>query len=509
MGKPKIPPPSIIDFLSFPVFGLAWYGTPSTGSVNSDGGDNNSGGTKKNPGISALAYCGGGGSSKTGVFNKIAVVITTDFDNGGSRQLEISTGEALCFGIHLFRPYDDVLNMVRLVATVGDEVFLYGIPIFAPEGEEKEEAILLGKHFAGQGYGAGVTTYTPIHRNGSLVHCIAVGCENGMVILYQLKQQQNSVEIVPMAECAGHTKAICSLAFHPRGMQILSSAKDGTARVFSTEDGKQLALMECEVHNPKEPPPPKPVESSVKDPRMRKKPLQIIVRGCAYGDLEGKTIYTVASDKRSPAYLTKWKEIVPLASAPPGEANLSFRQEYRIQCSPVPVSACSISSDGTLFAFGTTEGNILLYNLETNKVLKSFQAHDLPVTCVAARPIPNVLMLPGELEGGVNYDAISASADNRLGRWTLQKRSRIQSVRQRRSKREMSALESLLWNMFRIPLLVFVIIVLIAIHDVMDLCGEEVGLNALMRDFEGAGRCVWREVLWAEDTRAGVRSVPE
>ena len=48
---------------------------------------------------------------------------------------------------------------------------------------------------------------------------------------------------------------------------------------------------------------------------MMKRPPQILVRGCAYGDLEGRTMYTIASGKRGPAYLTKWKTLVPLNSS--------------------------------------------------------------------------------------------------------------------------------------------------------------------------------------------------
>ncbi|KAL3796117.1 hypothetical protein HJC23_000620 [Cyclotella cryptica] len=543
MGKPKIPPPSKIDALSFPVFGLAWYGHPSNiGNGVGAHGDQR----RNNRGVSALAYCGGGGSSKTGVLNKIVVVVTTD-GHGGSvtRQIDVSTGEALCFGVHVFRPYDDDLDMIRLLACVGDELLLYGIPIAevpivdgADENAEDQQqqqqqennvgAVLLGKVNVGQGYGASVTTYTPIHRNGVLHHCVAVGCENGIVVLYELKQQQPQdimMEFIKIAECTGHTKAVCSINFHPRGTDILSSAKDGTARIFCTQTGLQLGVMECEVHDPKDPPPLKPEAATnvtTKDPRMMKRPPQILVRGCAYGDLEGKTIYTIASGKRGPAYLTKWKTLVPLAStmpsaptssssssSPSSNRTLSIRQEYRIQCSPVPISATSLSSDGTLLALGSVEGSILLYNLETKSVLKQFQGHDLPVTCLASRPIPNALMLPGELEGGVNYDAVSASADNRLGRWTLQRKSRIVVPRQRRMKREMNALESFLWSIIRIPLLLFVIVVLIAVHDVLDICHEEVKLPALMTDVGAAGHCVYREVLWAESTRPGVRSVPE
>jgi len=147
-------------------------------------------------------------------------------------------------------------------------------------------------------------------------------------------------------------------------------------------------------------------------------------------NLEGRVIYTVVSGKRGAAYLTRWRTLVPLNKGSPGAAGagppgagdppmgagapttgvppmntaapvtqqqtqkLEIKQQYRIQCSPVPVSATSLSSDSTLFMLGTIEGSILLYNLETKKVMKQFnEVHDLPVTCMASRPVPNMLML--------------------------------------------------------------------------------------------------------------------
>lgn len=330
------------------------------------------------------------------------------------------------------------------------------------------------------------------------------------------------VNFEKITECHGHTKALCSLSYHPRGKQILSSAKDGTARVFSAETGKELAVMECEVHDPNGPPPPKITQTvTTKDPRMMKRPPQILVRGCSYGDLEGKTLYTVASGKRGAAYLTKWKALVPLNSAVPNnpaasndDNSLSFRQEYRIQCSPVPISAVSLSSDYTLFALGSVDGCILLYDVETQKVMKQFEGHDLPVTCLASRPVPNMLLLPGEeveaANGGVSFDAVSASADNRLGRWTLQKKSRKVVPRSSSGgSRKQSAIENYLWSIFRIPFILLVVLMAIAVGDTLNLCGEEVGLSALMMDANAAMQCVYREVLWAEGTRPGVRSLPE
>mmetsp|Transcript_18000 Transcript_18000/g.36849 ORF Transcript_18000/g.36849 Transcript_18000/m.36849 type:complete len:569 (-) Transcript_18000:34-1740(-) len=568
MGKPTIRPPSRVDSLSFPVFGITWFGTPSPPPGMSSGPSSAtnhlhtnasnysapSPSAAQNIGISLIAYCGGGGSAKTGVGNKLIVDITAD-DCGASgsssvsRQIEISTGEALCFGIHAFRPPRDEWGMVRLVAAVGDEVLIYGIPIFR-EGElqggdldadvdfRKEEAILLGKTNVGQGYGAGVVTYTSLNQT------VAVGCENGIVVVYHLKEEQGmdgtrTINFQKIIECQGHTKAICSLSFHPQGRHILSSAKDGTARVFCAETGSPLAVMECEVHDPNGPSPPKPANNAnattTKDPRMMKRPPQILVRGCSYGDLEGRTIYTVASGKRGAAYLTKWKVLVPLnaasgaggtAGGPPngGGPNddniksgsggaLNIRNEYRVQCSPVPISAVSLSSDFRIFALGSVEGTISLYDVQSQKVLKQFQGHDLPVTCMASRPVDSILPLPGEeveaIDGGVSFDALSASADNRLGRWTLQKKSRKVVPKSSSRRRNPSAIESFLWNIFRIPLLLTIVIAAVAVRDVFNICGEEVNFSALMMDMNAATKCVYREVLWADETRTGVHFVPE
>mmetsp|Transcript_3120 Transcript_3120/g.5142 ORF Transcript_3120/g.5142 Transcript_3120/m.5142 type:complete len:546 (+) Transcript_3120:118-1755(+) len=544
MGKPKIRPPSKVNALSFPVFGLTWHGTPAT---------------PKNDGVSFTAYCGGGGSAKTGVGNKIVCDLVAqepqqqqpggEHDNlvnqsssstTSHRTIEISTGEALCFGIHAFRPYDDTLQMIRLVACVGDEILLYGIPIHcsssnddgsAAEQELNEGAILLAKANVGNGYGANVATYTAMFhvQQNQLQHLIAVGCENGHLVVFQIatnnasSSSSSSCELTKITECKGHTKAICAIQFHPRGQELLSSAKDGTARIFSVSTGNELAVMKCEVHDPNGPPPPTtttidPSKSSTiktKDPRMMKRAPQILVRGCAYGDLEGKTIYTIASGKRGAAFLTQWKTLVSLGNnndQQQQQQQLNIRQEYRVQCSPVPISATSLSSDCTIFALGSVEGSILLYNLETKSVLKQFkEVHDLPVTCLASRPIPTALMLPGELEGGVNFDAVSASADNRMGCWTLQKRSRIKPVRVKSSSsysRKKGPVEQFVWNIVRIPLLLLLVLVMVAIRDVTVVCREEFGMPAVLLDMGAAGHCLYREVLWAEDTRPGIKFVP-
>ena len=148
--------------------------------------------------------------------------------------------------------------------------------------------------------------------------------------------------------------------------------------------------------------------------------------------------------------------------------------------------------------------------------------HDLPVTCVASRPIPNALYLPGELEEGVSFDAISASADNRLGRWTLQSKSRIIASSRRRTsmrgggssffRKHQNPVVAFIVDYFvRIPLLLTLLLITLAIWDATDVCRSEFSVSALIAGGkEGvtmAGRCFYREVLWAEESR--VSFVPE
>ena len=266
---------------------------------------------------------------QTGVGNKVVALITTENPpspsspdgppppppGSSTRRVEASTGDHLCVGVRAFRPHSDGSGLVRLLACVGDDLVLYGIPLarrgeveYDEKGDEvNEEMILLGRVTCGKGYGTNVAAHTSVFESGRTRHLVAVGCENGTSVVYRLEEEFDegtgrlSCAFVKVAECVGHTKAICSITFHPRGDRLLTSAKDGTARVFDGRAGwAQSGVMECEVHDPSGPPPAKIDVSKIKtkDPRMMKRPPQILVRGCAYGDLEGKVIYTVASGKR-------------------------------------------------------------------------------------------------------------------------------------------------------------------------------------------------------------------
>jgi WD40 repeat protein len=136
-----------------------------------------------------------------------------------------------------------------------------------------------------------------------------------------------------------------------------------------------------------------------------------LVRGCAFGDLEGNVVFTVASARRGKAFLSKWVR----------SEKGTFECAIRTDCSPVPISAMSLSSDAGLLALGGVDGTVTLYDTEKWKVMRKFaEIHDLPVTCIAARPY--AMPLQGE-EDGIRMHAISASADSQLALLTLQKRA--------------------------------------------------------------------------------------
>ena len=117
-------------------------------------------------------------------------------------------------------------------------------------------------------------------------------------------------------------------------------------------------------------------------------------------------------------------------------------------------------------------------------------------------------------EGGVNLDAVSASANNRLGRWSIQRKSRVAAALQTSSSapgtaRRRGALETYLLEILRVPLYLLALLVIVVARDTVEVCSEEFGLGALVMEsgVSAARRCLLREVLWDEEGR--VSFVPE
>mmetsp|Transcript_12892 Transcript_12892/g.36780 ORF Transcript_12892/g.36780 Transcript_12892/m.36780 type:complete len:543 (-) Transcript_12892:107-1735(-) len=535
--------PSRIDLITFPAFASSWLGIPSLPPSNAGG-------------LSILAYSGGGGSAKTGVFNLIDVSSAyqladderdadANADEYGvvKNEFRISTGDEVGVGVAMFRPHNAKKGEgALLAAAVGNEIRVYRVPINPDDmpggdagvgsssGDEKENAkhLLMGSVHVGDGFGCNAVSWSPTGN------AIAVGCENGRVRVYMLLPATSSgtggssgsgpsLELKLASDCEGHEKAVCSVSYHPRGGAVLSSAKDGTARIWDvrgdSEAGTELAQLKCSIEG---------MDGKSAAPKNRRPP-QILVRGCAFGDLEGKVVFTVASGRRGSAYLSKWKIMPgdrpqPRPAPTPGKPpltpakskaiqssqqgpRLKVTEEVRLECHPMPVSAVSLSGDASHLALGGVDGTVTYLKLETMKPTKKWmEIHDLPVTCIAARPTH--LPLPGEEEEGINVDIMSASADNRLSKLTLQRRSR-------RKNRDGSGggggiagfglgMLGFLFSLWFLFFCMAGVILAILTQLSWEACEAEIS----SKDIIAAKECIWSTVLWAPSDRPGVSFPP-
>lgn len=526
-NKFKIAKPNQLQFVSFPIFALSWYATPTPPS------DPNA--------FTVLSYCGGGGSAKTGISNSVQVIITTpstttaatttidandanEDKSGNTRIVEIDTGEEIGLSVALHQPLNQ--NIIWVLLGIGSEVWLYEVPIHLTtpstddddDAPQKEFTLLTKVSLKEKGvvnevdgtqqqqeqqqrYDANSVAFNPM-GNG-----IVVGCENGKVCIYNIvtKTSPSTVTFQKYVELSGHEKAICTTKFHPKNPNIvLSSAKDGTCRVWDIPNKHCIDTMICKIY-PSDGPAPK------KLPKVG----QVLVRGCAFGDLNGQIIYTIQSGRKGAAYLSVWRVVqrvidespnqqqtTPGAppSSPQRKTVIQFQEQARKSISPHPVSAMSLSGDFSTLVIGNTDGTVKLLSTDTFKELKRWDTlHDLPVTCIAARPLP--MEFPGEDLTGVMVDAISASADNKMAFLTKQRKSTLIPPKKARpgGKRVSHGLFYYLVN-----LCIFVIIAYVAalsyqvcVVELTDVSGLELGAE-----------CIWNTILWAPSDRPGISSVP-
>ncbi|KAL3936846.1 MAG: hypothetical protein SGBAC_007922 [Bacillariaceae sp.] len=417
MPRPK--PPSRIDTVRTPLFGICWFGDPGDGT-------------------DIVAHCGGGGSAATGVSNMVTVKIA-----GVEEDLIISTDDQI--GVALTVVRNPLTGKIYLYVALGNKVKSYSLP----DGNE------VGELDIGDSVNA-------VSLNSMTDH-IAVGTEKGTVKIYAIDGDEMQAD--PVHSMLGHSKAVCSVAWSPRGNLLVSSAKDGTARVW--KDGETFAELKCSIIDPRGPPP--------------KRTGQILVRGCAFGDLEGKVIYTVASGRRGKAFLSAW------------ELNGNqFECAVRTECSPHPVSAMSLSGDAGLLVLGATDGTVILWGIERWKPMKKFfEVHDLPVTCIAARPFPVPLMSD---EDGLQMHALSASADSQLAWLTLASKPRAQ-----RSQRSFKSSVNMLLRTAIMTGICYPVA-----HEIWSKCEDEWAANGLGKTIQ----CIREDVLVASNSRPGILVPP-
>lgn len=420
---PPPPPPSRVDPIQCPVFALTWIG-PSPPN-------------EKSPiqYSSVLAYGGGGGSARTGVSNKIIILSNSYYKQTNhsipQRWMTIDTGDQICVGMNIYYPF--MQQEVWLLAAVGNNVNLYNVV----------NGKLLGSITCGN-EGVNTVTFQPDGKQ------FVAGCENGNVLLYSIHNINSKegndgngdgdmkYEFKLLIEYSNHMKsttnkkAICSVCFappsvhHEQSFYFLTAAKDGTARVWSTSDNKELALLKCslsELNAPAKPAPKPAPKQQVKTTSNRNRMMMnppVYVRGCSFGFNE-ETIYTIQNGRKGKSYASKWR-LTTIGK------EKKYVEEIRTSISPTPVSAMCISGDRSFLALGTVGGSIYIYDSSNLSLIRLYEeVHDLPVTCIAAIPwgmhFPEAKHpLQQEQDGGdIEFCAISASADNRLAFLTLQK----------------------------------------------------------------------------------------
>lgn len=452
----KLRPPSRHDAVGIPIFGMYWYGDPGDGT-------------------SILAYCGGGGGAATGVKNRLFIEIagnkeddaqSLDQPQGGSNGDEpivVETGDQLGVAVHIAK--NPLTNKISLFCALGTKVNVYSLP------EAKLE----------QELSVGATVHT-IGVN-AMADTIALGCENGSIKVYHIVRDYQVKEL-PSYVCdegpdVGHTKPICSVTFAPRKNElIVSSSKDGTARVWNKD--QCISVLKCSIKDPTAPPPP---------PNRRNRIQTVMVRGCAFGDLEGNLIYAVASGKRGKAFLSKWGF---------DEKEKQYQCFDRTVCSEHPISAMSMSADATTIALGNSDGKVCLWSVPKWKAIKQFPGvHEFPVTCIAARPYD--LPLKGEQESGIRFNAFSASADAQLARLTTQRKVPKSAAEKN------SAGFPLAEHLNRLTKWALMLLMISPLaQDIWFRCVDDKDIN----EFGAKFKCIRDNVIIAPSSRSGIKVPP-
>jgi WD40 repeat protein len=451
-------PPSRVEPVSIPVFGISWLLQ-----------DTKDGGSR-----SYTAYTGGGGSARTGVRNLVVLQ-----QSESAEDITISTGDLVGLALLLYQ--NPTSQRICLLVALGSEVRRYSVP----DAVECGSCVMAQQH-----------PLNEIEKESCCAVAVnamadrwAAGCDSGLIFVFALSEDEGSFGTAPpLYTCRGHSKSICALSFSVRGGKLLSSAKDGTARVWDdTEaDGTALAELVCDCtpeHNAK--------KTTAKPSTT---PPQILVRGCAFADLDGKVVLTVASARRGAAFLAQWLQS-PTDSSSPSE----YTCQLRTACSPCPVSAMSLSQDGRLLALGAVDGSIRLWSVLDWAELRCYkEVHDLPVTCIAARPFEHV-MLASEANGSVPIHAKSASADGQMACLTLVRKVPRQS---KPSSRGGGGGGGLMILIHRLMITSFWLWLLSPLaRDAVTKCGRPTLGNEWPR-------CVLDRVIVAPSTRPGIASMP-
>jgi WD40 repeat protein len=482
MPDPK--PPSTTKPISVPLFAISWHTSPALFPKH------------------IYASSGGGGSAKTGVNNFVEVVIQSPVQ--GQRTIKIDTGDDVGVALDIFSYVSDESTKdvsVFLAVGINNSVVMYSIILKHERNNGDHDNQLytkVGKLEFEKGF---LTNTVAFDTMGDR---IAVGGENGCVYVCSMNwKDDDTMSITKDIEIKDqHIKGICKVTYHPANPNILlTSAKDGTCKVWDLSKPPSdlcLDVLECKIYDQRDIERKKNIPKKILNPA----PGQCLVKACLFADLHGQCIFTVQSGRRGGAFLSVWavhKVAVTENQIPAQEQKqeqpqfkIAFKEVSRVKVADFPVSAVSLSGDYKTLALGDTNGSVMLLKTENFKRFKYWECiHDLPVTCLAARPLP--MPLAGEDSLGITVDIICASADSKMCFLTKQRKSTLKSTGDRRAGNGLG-LGSFV-SIFIICLMLFFILVGKISYD---LSGDE---------FEGFKSLI-QTVWWASNDRPGVAYVP-
>jgi WD40 repeat protein len=407
----------------FPVFGVCWS-------------------------TSAIIYCGGGGSAKTGVGNAIVITPNASTRGKASSPTVVETQSEVCVSMDVYPKLLKIdttgnCNVVYVAAAIGTQIRVYQsntghcMGIYSllkqqqlePNGESHQIS-----HDTAQWNGIiSVVVFAP---NG---YGLLVGCEDGTIVSLGLHYENivtnddcatNSppkVVFTPVATLLGHTNAICGIIhlFYPDSMEVTNNcftcAKDGTAKLWNYQTGELLASAQCSIvdNTTKTHSVSKGAGGGGGEANRRKLQPQptSLVRGCAQGHYG--QLYTVQSGRRGKAFVSQWKVLpkkMSMSATTPTNSTteVDLIEIQRICVSDVPISAMCMSFDKASLILGSVDGSVLVLSLQNPNAIRLIrnykEMHDLPITALA----PCCRRYNPTYSVNTAIDVITASADGKL-----------------------------------------------------------------------------------------------
>lgn len=251
------------------------------------------------------------------------------------------------------------------------------IPEDLATGEEIKNFKLIGSHTGLHSASISGITALDIKSNDS--DRILTGGNDKTAVVFDNSREQI------IATFKGHTKKITQVIYHPEEETCITASADSTIRIWSVPVSQQVQFLK--IH-----------ESSVTGISLH--PLGDYLLSCslddhwAFSDIRtGKILLRVSSAANAPT--------------PEGELQLTGGNSVALTCA-------KFHPDGLIFATGTVESEIKIWDLKTKSNLANFPGHSGPITSLSFS------------ENG--YYLASAAEDSVIKLWDLRKLKNFKTI---------------------------------------------------------------------------------